>query len=154
MAVEKPRGGLVLVGEDGEQQVRRANDVVAEVARLRGSQSQDRRGARIDGVAGLARAAPPLIERHPRRRLGAADRINAEFLRWIWSFCHTARPRVLELLDQSPCEVVFWAATGRPAASCTRSRLHADPRGRCRRREISCRPIPCGLICPHSELTV
>ena len=41
-----------------------------------------------------------------RPDIGVYDRINAEFIRWIWSFRRTARPRVLELLDACSCDVV------------------------------------------------
>jgi adenylate kinase family enzyme len=42
----------------------------------------------------------------PRPDLGVYDRINAEFIRWIWSFRTTARPRILELLGECSCKVV------------------------------------------------
>jgi adenylate kinase family enzyme len=41
---------------------------------------------------------------HPE--LGVYDRINADFVRWIWSFRATARPRILALLAASTCDVV------------------------------------------------
>lgn len=41
-----------------------------------------------------------------RPDIGVYDRINAQFIRWIWSFGRTARPRVLELLDECACQVV------------------------------------------------
>lgn len=41
-----------------------------------------------------------------RPDIGVYDRVNAEFIRWIWSFRRTARPRVLELLAASSCQVV------------------------------------------------
>ncbi|MFR3254866.1 MAG: hypothetical protein ACLTRR_13910 [Flavonifractor plautii] len=41
----------------------------------------------------LARAHPP---RHGR---GLPERLDPAFIRWIWDFHRTQRPRVLELLD-------------------------------------------------------
>ncbi len=41
-----------------------------------------------------------------RADIGVYDRINAEFIRWIWSFRSTARPRILELLGECSCHVV------------------------------------------------
>jgi adenylate kinase family enzyme len=41
-----------------------------------------------------------------RPDIGVYDRINVEFLRWILSFRRAARPRVVELLRASPCQVV------------------------------------------------
>jgi adenylate kinase family enzyme len=38
--------------------------------------------------------------------IGVYDRINADFVRWIWSFRATARPRILALLAASTCDVV------------------------------------------------
>ncbi len=41
-----------------------------------------------------------------RPDIGVYDRITPEFVRWIWSFGATARPRVLELLGGCACRVV------------------------------------------------
>jgi adenylate kinase family enzyme len=41
-----------------------------------------------------------------RPDVGVYDRINVDFIRWIWSFRRTARPRILELLKDSRCHVV------------------------------------------------
>jgi adenylate kinase family enzyme len=37
---------------------------------------------------------------------GVHDRIDRAFIRWIWDFPRFVRPRVLELLEASTCEVV------------------------------------------------
>jgi adenylate kinase family enzyme len=47
---------------------------------------------------------------HPE--IGVYDRINADFVRWIWSFRTTARPRILELLAACPCDVVVLHSHG------------------------------------------
>lgn len=36
------------------------------------------------------------------RESGIADRINLEFLRWIWRFRRDARPRILRILEGRP----------------------------------------------------
>jgi adenylate kinase family enzyme len=41
-----------------------------------------------------------------RADIGVYDRINVEFVRWILSFRRAARPRILELLRVSSCQVV------------------------------------------------
>jgi adenylate kinase family enzyme len=41
-----------------------------------------------------------------RPDIGVYDRVNAEFVRWIWSFGRTARPRILDLLSECSCDVV------------------------------------------------
>lgn len=41
-----------------------------------------------------------------RPDVGVYDRITAEFVRWIWSYRRTARPRIIELLGASFCHVV------------------------------------------------
>jgi len=41
-----------------------------------------------------------------RPDIGVYDRINAEFVRWIWSFGRTARPHILDLLSECSCDVV------------------------------------------------
>jgi adenylate kinase family enzyme len=51
-----------------------------------------------------------------RSDIGVYDRINAEFIRWIWSFRRTARPRVLELLDDCRCRVVPLRSRGQVRA--------------------------------------
>lgn len=43
---------------------------------------------------------------------GVYDRISVEFLRWIWSFHRTARPRLLELLNACSCQVVTLQSRG------------------------------------------
>ena len=41
-----------------------------------------------------------------RPDIGVCDRINAEFIRWIWSFRKTARLRIIELLEDPPSDIV------------------------------------------------
>ena len=41
-----------------------------------------------------------------RPDIGVYDRITVEFIGWILSFRRTARPRIIELLRASPCQVV------------------------------------------------
>ncbi len=41
-----------------------------------------------------------------RPDIGVYDRISAEFIRWIWSFGETARPRITDALDECSCDVV------------------------------------------------
>jgi adenylate kinase family enzyme len=41
-----------------------------------------------------------------RPDIGVYDRVNADFVRWIWSFGTTARPRILALLAACTCDVV------------------------------------------------
>ena len=41
-----------------------------------------------------------------RPEIGVYDRINAEFIRWIWSFRTSARPQLLTLLQSAPCTVM------------------------------------------------
>ena len=38
--------------------------------------------------------------------VGVYDRINAEYVRWMWSFHRRARPRILDLLGECSCHVV------------------------------------------------
>jgi adenylate kinase family enzyme len=47
-----------------------------------------------------------------RPAIGVYDRINAEFIRWIWSFHMTARPRILQLLGECSCNVVVLESWG------------------------------------------
>lgn len=42
-----------------------------------------------------------------RPDIGVYDRINVEFLRWIWSFGKIARPRILEIVGECSCDVVI-----------------------------------------------
>ena len=51
-----------------------------------------------------------------RPDIGVYDRVNVEFIRWIWSFRRTARPRVLELLDACACDVVTLQSRGQVRA--------------------------------------
>ncbi len=51
-----------------------------------------------------------------RPDIGVYDRINAAFIRWIWSFGRTARPRVLKLLDGCSCTVVTLHSRGQVRA--------------------------------------
>jgi len=73
--------------------------------------------------------------RRLRPDIGVYDRINAEFLRWIWSFRRTARPHILNLIDQSPCHVVILRSHGQ-ARSFLRSL-----------------PDPMALARPHPSMT-
>jgi adenylate kinase family enzyme len=41
-----------------------------------------------------------------RPDIGVYDRVNAEFIRWIWSFRRTAQPKIRALLERCECEVV------------------------------------------------
>ena len=52
----------------------------------------------------------------PRPDIGVYDRINTDFVRWIWSFRTTARPRILELLAACACEVVVLRSHGEARA--------------------------------------
>jgi hypothetical protein len=47
-----------------------------------------------------------------RADIGVHDRINIEFVRWIWSFRSTARPRILALLGDCSCQVVVLRSHG------------------------------------------
>jgi adenylate kinase family enzyme len=47
-----------------------------------------------------------------RPDIGVHDRINADFVRWIWSFRTTARPRILALLATCTCDVVVLRSHG------------------------------------------
>ncbi len=60
-----------------------------------------------------------------RADIGVPDRINVEFLRWIWSFRDTARPRILELLEACSCHVVVLRSHSE-AGSFLRSLPHAQ----------------------------
>lgn len=51
-----------------------------------------------------------------RPDLGVYDRISADFVRWIWSFRTTARPRILALLAACPCDVVVLRSHGEARA--------------------------------------
>jgi adenylate kinase family enzyme len=42
-----------------------------------------------------------------RPEIGVYDRVNVEFIRWLWSFRATARPPILTLLRSAPCEVTI-----------------------------------------------
>ena len=61
-----------------------------------------------------------------RPDIGVYDRINAEFVRWIWLFGRTARPRILDLLSECSCDVVV-CTSRREVRSFLQSlaRLHA-----------------------------
>lgn len=61
-----------------------------------------------------------------RPDIGVYDRINAEFVRWIWSFGTTARPRILDLLSECSCEVVVLGSRSE-VRSFLRSLPHLQP---------------------------
>lgn len=64
-----------------------------------------------------------------RPDIGVYDRINIEFIRWIWSFRRTARPRVLELLRTCSCRVVILKSRAevRSFSDACRDSLRASP---------------------------
>jgi len=51
-----------------------------------------------------------------RPDIGVYDRINTEFIRWIWSFGNTARPRIMNALDKCSCNVVILRSRGQARA--------------------------------------
>jgi adenylate kinase family enzyme len=51
-----------------------------------------------------------------RPDIGVYDCINVEFIRWILSFRRAARPRIIDLLRASPCQVVVLRSRGEARA--------------------------------------
>jgi adenylate kinase family enzyme len=61
-----------------------------------------------------------------RPDIGVYDRINAEFIRWIWSFGNTVRPRIMKALDECSCNVVVLRSRGQ-ARTFLRVAAHQQP---------------------------